>query len=386
MESGYEVVVLTTTPHYNVLKQELDKQHLTKRLFGLFYTSNFNGIKVYHVTQRKFKNTILRIFGFIYWHFISFIIALYQSRIDIILSPSPPLTIGFFNIIIGKLKNARVIYNVQEIYPDLLIEGGGLKSKILINSLKKLERFVYNKSDKVTTIDKVFRDTIINRFDDQSNLKVIPNFVDMSVYKPINEFYKDLNDYFPKTNALKVMYAGNIGYAQDWIPLINTARELNDSNVEFFVIGEGVMKQYLEEEIKKHALKKIHIIPYQSRALMSSIIAYSDLQFIFMAPSVEGFGLPSKVYTIMACGKPLLVCSGENTPIVNFLEGKECSYIITEKDNQFKTEKLVHFLKEIDKTELQQKGLNGMKYISAHYSKEVVTTQYVNLANSLIHT
>lgn len=107
--------------------------------------------------------------GFVYWHIMSFILGLFEKNIDMILSPSPPLTIGFINILIGKLKGAKVIYNIQEIYPDLLIESGGLKSKSIISVLKWLEKFVYNKSDKATTIDKIFYDTIVTRFEDKSN-------------------------------------------------------------------------------------------------------------------------------------------------------------------------------------------------------------------------
>ena len=125
----------------------------------MYSTSNFNGIEVFHVPQKKYKSTILRLIGFVKWHILSFIIGIFQHKVDLIISPSPPLTIGVINIILAKLKRAKVIYNVQEIYPDLLIEEGGLKSKPVIKLLKKTESFVYNYSDAVTTIDEVWRVT-----------------------------------------------------------------------------------------------------------------------------------------------------------------------------------------------------------------------------------
>ena len=131
-QEGYEVVVLTTTPQYNVVESELINQPLKKRLFGLYYESDFHGIKVKHVFQKKHKKTTLRMFGFVYWHILSFFLGVSEKKVDVILSPSPPLTIGFINILIGKIKKAKVIYNIQEIYPDLLIEGG-LKSKPIIS-------------------------------------------------------------------------------------------------------------------------------------------------------------------------------------------------------------------------------------------------------------
>jgi len=384
-DSGYTVSVLTTTPHYNIVKEELAKQPLFSKLFGLFYTSNYNGIIVKHIPQKKFKSTTLRIVGFVYWHIMSFILGLFEKNVDIILSPSPPLTIGLINIILGKIKKAKVIYNVQEIYPDILINEGGLKSKFATSILKTIERLVYNKSDAVTTIDSVFYKTIQNRFIDSTKLHIIPNFVDTSIYKPVLKRRNKI-DYqlFPKSNSLKLMYAGNIGIAQDWETLLKVAKQLKDDNIEFFIIGEGVMKEYLVNEVEKNCLNNIHIIPYQKRELMPDLIAYSDLQFIFITPQTENQGFPSKVYTIMACAKPMIVSSGNDTPIANFLKDKECAYLIAEKNADKKINQIVKTLKIASKDELQKKGERGFKEIAMNYSKEKVTDMYVNLANSLL--
>ncbi len=384
-EEGFDVSVITTTPHYNVVKSELQKQPLKKRAFGLYYESIFKGIPVKHVYQKKYKSTILRMFGFVYWHIVSFFLSITEKNVDLILSPSPPLTIGFLNILIGKIKKAKVIYNVQEIYPDLLIENGGLKSKPIISLLKWMERFVYNKSDAATTIDQIFYTTIAPRFEDNSKLCVIPNFVDTDIYKPIlySQFELD-RQYFPETSSLKLMYAGNIGHAQDWEPLINLAEELRDEDVEFFVIGEGAMKETIEKEKGKKDLSKLHLIPYQPREHMPSLIAYSDLQFIFMSSETEVHGFPSKVYTIMACAKPLLICSGEKTPIVNFLKDKDCSYIISEDTVDEKVEIASRIIRSVSKDELSKKGVNGLKHITSNYSKDIVTNQYLELVNKLL--
>lgn len=383
-EAGFEVSVLTTTPHYNVIEPERKKQPLKKKMLGLYYESNFNGIKVKHVYQKKYKSTALRLLGFVYWHLVSFFIGLFEKKVDVILSPSPPLTIGVINILLGKIKGAKVIYNVQEIYPDLLIEKGGLKSKIVISLLKGMERFVYNHSDAVTTIDEIFYNTIAGRLKVPAKLHIIPNFVDTSIYRPIEEELDLDPDSFPVGTSLKLMYAGNIGLAQDWDPLIKLAEELKAEDIEFFVIGEGVMKDFLKKEIEQRKLNKIHLIPYQARELMPHLLAYSDIQFIFMAPETERDGFPSKVYTIMACARPLLVCSGENTPIVNFLKDKDCAYLFTEKDTLGKVRKMVDLLKEVPIDDIRKKGNNGFGHIENSYTKDIVTKKYIDLINSVL--
>ena len=379
-KEGYDVVVLTTTPHYNIVDEELKKQPLKWKCWGICKESNFNGIKVLHVPQKKFKSTILRLIGFIYWHIISFITGLFINKIDIILSPSPPLTIGVVNIMLAKIKGAKVIYNVQEIYPDILKKKDGF----IISILKKMEHWVYNSSDAVTTIDQVFYDTIVDRFDEKTKLHIIPNFVDTDLYYPQNLNSLKLDKkLFPDTDSLKLLYAGNIGFAQDWKPLVALVDKLKNENIDFFVIGEGVMKSFLEQQKKELKLDRLHILEYQPRELMPRILSYSDIQFIFMDPDMDMQGFPSKVYTIMACAKPLLICSGAGTPIVNFLNSCDCAKIVTEIDFVRKVENMREWLVSVSNDELNTLGYNGFEVINSNYTKEIVTGKYLEIINNL---
>ena len=387
-ERGYEVVVLTTTPHFNIVPEQVEKQPMRWKVWGFCKVSKFHGMKVLHVPQKKYKSTLLRVLGFCYWHIVSFFIGLTIKHVDVILSPSPPLTIGRLNNWLGKLKGCKVIYNVQEIYPDIL----KLKDGLVLKFLRRMERKVYNKSNAVTTIDKVFYDTIVPRFDDKSKLHIIPNFVDTELYRELKtQEFESLraqgkwdDKLFPNTDSIKLLYAGNIGHAQSWEPLIELADRTRDLNVEYIVIGEGARREYVASEIEKRGLKKLHLLPYQPRELMPAILSYSDASFIFMAPEMDGDGFPSKVYTIMACERPLLVLSGENTPIVNFLKDKGCAKLVTEKDFEKKVNEMAEWLRSITREELKEMGSRGLAEIQANYTKEKVTDMYVELVDSLL--
>ena len=380
-KNGWDVVVLSTTPHFNVVEEQLAEQPMKWGVWGLYKKSSFKGISVYHVPQKKFKNTLLRLVGFVYWHIVSFLMALFMKNIDVILSPSPPLTIGRLNNWLGKLKGCKVVYNVQEIYPDILNKP---ETSIVHRYLRSMERKVYNQSDAVTTIDQIFYDTIVDRFEDRSKLHIIPNFVDTDLYKSgvsTAELDKSL---FPENDNIKLLYAGNIGWAQDWKPLVKLAEKTRNLPVEYFLIGMGKMRSWVEEQKQTLGLDKLHILDYQPRHLMPAILAYSDLQYIFMTPESEGMGFPSKVYTIMACGRPLLVCSGENTPIVNFLKPIGCAKLITVHDLDRKTDEMTQWLAGMTREKLREMGAKGEAIVKAEYAKEIVTNKYVELVNSLL--
>lgn len=117
---------------------------------------------------------------------------------------------------------------------------------------------------------------------------------------------------------------------------------------------------------------------------MPAILAYSDLQYIFMTPEMEGMGFPSKVYTIMACGRPLMVCSGENTPIVNFLQPVGCAKLVTNHDLEQKTDEMAEWLRSMSREKLREMGSKGEAVIQAEYTKDIVAAKYVELCEGLV--
>jgi len=379
--AGYEVVVLTTTPHYNLIESTLIKQPLRSNFFGIFYESDFDGVRVIHVPLKKYKSTIIRILSFIYWHFLSLIIGLSIKKVDFILSPSPPLSIGLISILIAKKNRAKFIYNVQEIYPDLLIKNGALKSNIIIKPLNWLEKYVYNHASAVITINQKFYDQIVDRFNEKDKLKIVPNFVDTELYKPISKEVELPNPFKKNPHKVRLLYAGNIGFYQDWQPVLFAAKKLIDTNIEFWIIGEGVKKEYLKKEVKKHNLSNIKVLPYQDRESMPMINSFADIHFISISKEMEQEGFPSKVYTIMACSKPMIVITGENTPLYNFLKPLNCSILISDNRN----EEFVRAIIELAKNETQKEELaqNGYNIIQQFYTKEKVVAQYLNLLENL---
>ncbi len=373
-KNGFDVIVLTTTPHYNVLESELKKQPINKKLLGLYFMSNFNGIPVYHIPLKKNKSTLLRIIKFIYWHVVSLLFSLSFKRIDIVISPSPPLTIGLISIIIGKIKRAKTVYNIQEIYPDYLVQQGIIKNKLIIGLLSKLETFVYNKSDRLITIDEQFFEIIKNRLKDKSKISVIPNFVDTDIYKPLNVSDNLIAE--QKVNSKTIlMYAGNIGFFQDWDPIIYAAEGLKTEDVEFWIFGEGKYKDSLEKEILKRGILNIRIFPYLDRISIVKKMNEADIHFISVNSSIENTGFPSKIFTIMACRKPMIIVVGEATPMAKFFQKTECGIVISDNRNQNFLEKIMEM--KNNKKLRENLAINGYDHVISNYTKDIVIGKFI---------
>lgn len=235
-------------------------------------------------------------------------------------------------------------------------------------------------SDVITTIDNQFYNIIESRIKEKNKLSIIPNFVDTQLYSTKSAV--SLPDEFKKNkDYTDILYAGNIGLAQEWDLIISLAKEIREFKINIWIVGEGLRKGYLESEIEKYSLNNIKLLPYYDRKYMPAINLFADIYFIAMNKKVEKYGFPSKVYTIMASGKPMIVVSSEETPIVSFLKDINAALLVTDHSlSKFKKE----LLKLHDSIDLRNKlGYNGRQEIIKRYSKKVVINQYVRLFNTL---
>ncbi|WP_143308030.1 glycosyltransferase family 4 protein [Chitinophaga vietnamensis] len=379
---GHTIDVLTTTPHFNIVKEQIERQPLRKRWGGLFYESTFlDNINVYHIRMKKSKRMLVRIIDFVWFHIFAFLIGIRLGRYDIILSPSPPLTIGLISNWLAKMKGAKSVYNVQEIYPDFAVKQGAIKNKWVISMLEGMERSIYNNSAAVVAIDTKFEEIIAPRIKDRSKLWVIPNFVDTELYVPLPR-----NNAFSKEHGLDdkfvVGYAGNIGHAQDWQPVIDAAKALIAQPIRFLIVGDGVKKDWLKKQIEEHQLHNILLLDYQPREMMPVINASIDIHTIVMSPSSSKEGFPSKIYTIMSSAKSVIVVTEESSPLGILMKKSSYGILVTPGD----IAGYINAIKEASEKRawLLEDGEKGRSFIIGNFSKEVIGEKYNNLMLALV--
>ncbi len=368
---GFKVTVVTTTPHYNYegsIENDLGGSLLWKK-------TNYYGAEVFHFPHTSSKSFLLRAFNIFFFHIASFIKILFLRKIDVILTPSPPITAGLLSGIIAKIKWAKSIYNVQEIYPDVLINHLQLKFGWLISILKKIEILTYRFNDKIVVIDEMFGLKIKDRLPEQK-LLIIPNFVDTNLYKP---FTGEIRDDYSFDGKYLVGYVGNLGKVQDWDCVLAAAKILEQkSNIHFLLVGGGSEYTKLTNLVK--TASNVTILPYQNRNHVPELNQRIDLHFISMAQSSDYDGLPSKVLTILASGKRIIAATANDTPLAHFLNKIGNSIVVDRGSAEL-------FADAILKQSLVQVSNEDAKHtreiIINHYSKEIICGKYVTLVDSL---
>jgi colanic acid biosynthesis glycosyl transferase WcaI len=380
---GNDFTVITTTPHYNYDPEILEMQPLTP-LWGKFlFKSECKGIPVYHIrVHAKGKRVITRLFDYLFFHIVSVFVGVrLKEKYDVILASSPPLTIGLCAILLAVLRRVPFVYNVQEIFPDILVGMGSLKNRFLIYILEKMEKFIYARAKVVTVISEKFRQRLLDKGVPASKLCVIPNFVDIDFFQP-GERHNAFSLEHQLDDRFVVLYAGNIGLTQDFETIIAAAELVQDNpEICFLIVGDGARREWLEEQIDQQALKNVRYLPYQPHSVVPQLYASSDVCLVPLRRNTAFDTFPSKIYTIMAAGRPVIASADKNSELTWVVEQTKCGIAIPPSDP--------HALgATVKKVFEAPEGLLGMgkigrEYVVAHHSPEIVAQQYHELLKSM---
>ncbi len=378
---GHEVTVLTTTPHYNVEPSATAAYQMTSAGRGIF-RGRVGNVAVWHLSMpMKGAKMASRMIDYVSFHLRSLWVAATRlGEFDVVIAPSPPLTIGLVAAAIGAAKRAPSIYNLQELFPDAVINDGLLKNPAMIALMRFLERAVYSVSARIVTISEAFADLLRKRAVPARKIVVIPNFVDTTLYRP-----RQRQNDFAVSHGLKdfvALYAGNIGATQDWESLLHAANSLRSAPITFVISGDGGRGEWLRTEVARRNLSNVKLLGYLPRELTPLVYASSDIGVIPMKAGTTIDTFPSKVYTHFACAKPAVVSADDGSELKRVIEDSGCGSVVTPGDPEALTTAIRSAFER--RTSLADEGAKGRAYVERTYSKESVAAQYSDLIASLL--
>jgi colanic acid biosynthesis glycosyl transferase WcaI len=374
---GWRVVVVTTKPHYNPPEGNSTSQPLTPLWGGLLARSTFRGATVLHTAMpMKGTNIVVRIAGWLGFHILSVLAAsLKVGRVDVILAPSPPLTIGVTAWLIGRLKRAPFVYNVQELYPDTAVSLGALRDGALLDVLRQMERFVYDRSFAVTAIAPGMARTVSVRTSDPRKVRLIPNFVDTRALAPRprdNSFSREygINDVFT------VVYAGNMGPAQGLETLLDAAElTRGDSRITYVFVGDGTSRESLERSARSRNLSNTRFIAQQPYERVPEIYGASDLCVVPLVSSLVAEAVPSKVYRIMAAERRVLAIADPESDLAAVVSESGSGIVVVPGNPRALADAIQGAVKSTD----AESARHGREYAVQHVDRASITAKYSNL-------
>lgn len=375
---GVELTVVTSMPHY-----------ATNRIWDayrgrLWTRERAYGCTIYrvylHVPARKGK-LVGRVLNYLSFNVLSTLVALFAGRHDVILVASPPLTNGVFGWLLSRLKRAPLIYNVQDIYSDIAVRLGILRNPRLIRLFRRMEAFVYRKSTAVTVISQGFWRNLRAKGVPAAKLRVIPNFVDdelLQMPPRHNAFSREheLDDKFV------VLFAGNVGLSQGLHHVLEAAQQLTDlPDVHFLIVGNGAARAKLMEQAKP--LHNVSFLPYQPHETVTQMYATADVGLVPLRHGIAQESVPSKVYTIMGAGRPIVAAIDRDSDTWEFIQNSQAGLCV-QPENAAELAAAIRKL-YADRALAAQMGRNGRASVQAHHTTAHIAEKYLALFAELAH-
>ena len=369
---GHELHVVTSLPWYR--KHQVE-QGWSGALWRVEKTNWGSITRVQPFAGKTKSNLLRRAVGFVLFSYLVGLRALFAGkvwrRVDGVLAMSPPLTLGLIGWHTKLFRGGKLVFNIQDIFPDAAIETGAITNKKIISFASWLERTSYKCSDSVVLLSDDLANNVQSKLEQKfhKRVKVIPNFVDTQAITPMSRMTKYRTE-LGIDDALVVMYAGNVGFSQSLEMLVSAAREL--PQLIFVINGEGAARESLKKSA--HGLSNVRFGDYQDVSRLSEVLATGDIHVVPLKRGLGSVSVPSKTYSILASGRPVLAAVDLDTEVPRILVAADAG-VCVEPDNSAAFISALRAM-TLDPKTLSEMGERGRKWVENHASPASVAQRY----------
>ena len=383
MKDHFNITVISVVPSYGGIIEDEYKKHS-------YYKEIINGINVIRVKVPEFtkSNKVSRIKN-ISMYFIRAILATFTvGKMDYIYTVSQPPILGGMLGVMGKwIKHGRLIYNIQDFNPEQIMAVGYSKNKLILNAAMMVDKFSCRRANKVIVVGRDMQETLRNRFKNKKVPKnvFINNWIDEKEIYPLpdnNEKVIEFKKDYGLLNKIVIMYSGNIGLYYDLENIVKVIGRFNSrDDVVFAFIGEGSVKQDIENYVIENKLDNVKFIPYQEKADLIYSLNAGDIHWVVNAKGIKGVSVPSKLYGVMATGKTVLGVLEKGSEARLLVEETGCG-VCCEPEDYEGIEKLIREIIE-NRGGIKAKGAAGREFLENYLKKDISIRKYVDVIWSL---
>jgi colanic acid biosynthesis glycosyl transferase WcaI len=299
--------------------------------------------------------------------------------VDGVLAMSPPLTLGLTGWAVARARGAPYVFNIQDVFPDVAIELGMLDSPALIAAARRLERLCYERADAITVLGDDLRGNVADKVDRPEKVRVIPNFVDTEWITP----RAGANEYRARhglEGRFVVMYAGNVGLSQSLDLLLAAARAFaHETGVAFVINGQGAARADLEWRARH--LDNVLFVDLQPEETLPDLLAAADVHVVPLKRGLARASVPSKTYSILAAGRPLVASVDPGSEIARLVARAGAGIAVPPEDPEAFTEALRHLVRSPE--EAAAMGRAGRAFVERWASPVAVAQAYERLFEEL---
>jgi glycosyltransferase involved in cell wall biosynthesis len=380
---GHEVTVIAGMMHYggSEKRAEYKRKYFLKRKQG--------NVSVWrtHVSESYNNGFVGRLWGYFSFMFSSLYAGLFkiEGKFDVVLVTSPPLFVGISGYLISLFKRMPMVFEIRDLWPESAIDTGVLTNKLVIKLAYSVERFIYKKSKLINVLTPAFYSTLRDKKHiPEKKLLMIPNAADFSLSEKILTNFdrvkfrvkNDLQDRFVIT------YVGAHGVANYLDQILEASKLLEDTNVLFLLIGQGMEKNRLIEKSKLMGVRNVRFIdPVPKNEVFQYILASEMGASILKKVDTFKTVYSNKTFDYFSCKKPILMAiDGVSRELIETAQAG--TYV--EPENIQEYNRIIRSYLS-DPERILREGSNGYAYAKENFDREVLAIKYLKAIKELLY-
>ena len=283
-----------------------------RRPWRLWQSEQLNGVRVIRVGSTAYPRTQMtrRVLNYLSYVALSIPRALF-APCDVVLAMTDPPFEGIVGAFVALLKRKPFVYNIRDMYPDMAVGGSIVRPGLMARVWEKLHRWALRRATRVIVLGEDMKARIAAKGVAPARIDIVRDGVESSASPAAPALDFDIVRTIRGDSRFVLLHAGNLGFYGAWETLLLAASELQTDGVDLVFVGDGAQRERLQKLSAKNP--NIRFLPFFPASKVESVLAAADAHVITIKRGLEGVVVPSKMYGIMAAGRPILAVAPRET-------------------------------------------------------------------------
>lgn len=247
-------------------------------------------------------------------------------KTDLVLAMTDPPFAGILGATIARLKRVPFVYNIRDLYPDMAVGGDIIRLRVWVRGWEKLHRAALRQAARVIVLGEDMRERVVAKGVDTNRTTVVRDGIPPSLPElepsPDHPVIREIRG----TGDFVVLHAGNLGFYGAWPTLLNAARILPENGIRLVFIGDGANRDQLQQSSQDCSI--VRFLPFRPASEIPCVMAAGDVHVVTIRRGLAGIVVPSKLYSILAAGKPVLAVAPEETDVSRIVRRESCGLVV----------------------------------------------------------
>ncbi len=375
---GHRVTVVCAFPHHGTGRIEASDR---RKLYARDHLNGVDILRTYIYAPEG--GAVAKMANYASFTASAFAAGATVRDVDVIFTPSPPLTLGLVDEALGRLHRAPFVYNLQDLFPEAAVRLGVLTNRRVIRAFEALEARVYRKATRLAVISEGFRRHLLDRGVPDEKIAVITNYTDTTLITPRERGDNRYRRAHGLEDAFVVQFSGRMGYSQGLETVVAAWRLLGDlSDLRLMMVGDGQAQPMVAEAFARDP--RVTVLPTQERADLPELLAAADVGLAPLRHGMAGTSVPSKIFGVMAAARPVIAGVDAGSDTEALLHAADCGLVVPPED----AGALAAAIRALhgDRGRARAMGARAREHVVAHYSQDAIVDRYEALLRSVVAT